>query len=72
MYQQVFSVRSFSIIFIKYPLEYITPHNLFEIKGGSRLVDLEHIMKVIMEETRFGPHLILHQVIYHTIRLYQH
>ena len=32
------SVRSFYILqsSVKYPLEYITPHNLFEIKGGSR------------------------------------
>ena len=32
------SVRSFYILSssTKYPLEYITPHNLFEIRGGSR------------------------------------
>ena len=32
------SVRSFYILLssVKYPLEYITPHNLFEIRGGSR------------------------------------
>ena len=32
------AVRSFYILLssTKYPLEYITPHNLFEIKGGSR------------------------------------
>ena len=32
------SVRSFYILLssTKYPLEYITPHNLFEIRGGSR------------------------------------
>ena len=32
------AVRSFFILqsSVKYPLEYITPHNLFEIKGGSR------------------------------------
>ena len=32
------AVRSFYILLssFKYPLEYITPHNLFEIKGGSR------------------------------------
>ena len=32
------SVRSFYILSssVKYPLEYITPHNLFEIRGGSR------------------------------------
>ena len=32
------AVRSFYILLsdTKYPLEYITPHNLFEIRGGSR------------------------------------
>ena len=32
------SVRSFYILSssTKYPLEYITPHNMFEIRGGSR------------------------------------
>ena len=32
------SVRSFYLLLssVKYPLEYITPHNLFEIRGGSR------------------------------------
>ena len=32
------SVRSFYILLSsnKYPLEYITPHNMFEIRGGSR------------------------------------
>ncbi len=32
------SLRSFYILSssTKYPLEYITPHNLFEIRGGSR------------------------------------
>ena len=32
------SVRSFYLLLssTKYPLEYITPHNLFEIRGGSR------------------------------------
>ena len=32
------AVRSFYILSssVKYPLEYITPHNLFEIRGGSR------------------------------------
>ena len=32
------AVRSFYILLSdnKYPLEYITPHNLFEIRGGSR------------------------------------
>ena len=32
------SVRSFYILLssVKYPLEYITPHNMFEIRGGSR------------------------------------
>ena len=32
------SVRSFYILLssVKYPLEYITPHNFFEIRGGSR------------------------------------
>ena len=34
----VISVRSFYILLSsnKYPLEYITPHNMFEIRGGSR------------------------------------
>ena len=32
------AVRSFYLLLsdTKYPLEYITPHNLFEIRGGSR------------------------------------
>ncbi len=54
------AVRSFFILqsSVKYPLEYITPHNLFEIKGGSRTgrprtYTIESDNEV--EKFRFGP-----------------
>ena len=54
------AVRSFFILqsSVKYPLEYITPHNLFEIKGGSRTgrpraYTLKSDNEV--EKFRFGP-----------------
>ena len=54
------AVRSFFILSssVKYPLEYITPHNLFEIKGGSRTgrprtYTIEADNEV--EKFRFGP-----------------
>ena len=54
------AVRSFFILqsSTKFPLEYITPHNMFEIKGGSRTgrpraYTLESDNEV--EKFRFGP-----------------
>ena len=54
------SVRSFYILqsSVKYPLEYITPHNMFETKGGSRTgrpraYTIESDNEV--EKFRFGP-----------------
>ena len=54
------AVRSFYILSssTKYPLEYITPHNMFEIKGGSRTgrprtYTIEADNEV--EKFRFGP-----------------
>ena len=54
------AVRSFYILLssVKYPLEYITPHNLFEVKGGSttarpRAYTIESDNET--ETFRFGP-----------------
>ena len=54
------AVRSFYVLqsSVKYPLEYITPHNMFEIKGGSRTgrprtYTIEADNEV--EKFRFGP-----------------
>ena len=54
------AVRSFYILSssVKYPLEYITPHNLFEVKGGSttarhRAYTIESDNET--ETFRFGP-----------------
>ena len=54
------AVRSLYILqsSVKYPLEYITPHNMFEIRGGSRsgrprAYTLESDNEV--EKFRFGP-----------------
>jgi len=54
------SVRSFYILLnsVKYPLEYITPHNLFEIRGGSRTGRPRSYTIEADDETeqfRFGP-----------------
>ncbi len=51
-------VRSFYILSTKYHLNYITPHNMFEIKGGSRTgrprtYTIEADNEV--EKFRFGP-----------------
>ena len=54
------SVRSFYILLSsnKYPLEYITPHNMFEIRGGSRTGRPRSYTIESDDETetfRFGP-----------------